>query len=111
MCHDVIGEPLIHKVFNVTDSINVAQYFMASSLTRYFKALELNVSIVFCVVYHIVIQFCEVGLVPRETLHVDEAIKVVDAECYFNAVSWCNLYFVLCEARESVRNMYPCFSH
>lgn len=92
--------PFIHKVFYVTDSINVAQDFMAASLLGKFESLELNVPVVLCEIDHVVVQLDKGRPIPLKSVHVNDTIQVKEPKCNLYPIPRSNLNLILSKPRK-----------
>jgi hypothetical protein len=90
--------PVIHLVFHVTDPVDVTDDFEVAHLSTILflqNLLQLFVSIVVKIIYHIFVHPHHLGLVPLESFHVDKAIEIINAETYLDSVHGGHLDLIL----------------
>ena len=91
--------PFVDIVFHITDPVHVAQDLHVFGLLGDFELGQLHISVVAGEVNQVARYLGELGLVPGQRFHIDQAIQVVNAKGYFKAVSGGKLDFVLRIAR------------
>ena len=99
--------PIVNRIFYVTNPISIAKNLKTSGLPWMIESLKLFITVVFHEVYHILINIWETWLSPLKRLHVDESVKIVNAESQVDSVAGRYLYFILSNPRHAVRDMDP----
>ena len=102
--------PIVNRILYITNPISIAKNLETSGLPWMIESLKLFIPIVLHEVHHILINIRKRWLRPLEAFNIDKSVQVVNAKAQVNMVTWCNLYFILCYSRHTIRYMDPCSS-
>ena len=98
----VVWNPIVDRVFNITNSVNVAKNFEMLDVSWVAEALDLFISIVLQEIDHVFIHIHYLRVLPSGGTHVNEPIQIVNAKADVDPVFWSQLYLVLAIPRKRV---------
>ena len=91
----VVWNPIIDRVFNITNSVNVAKNFEMLDVSWVVEFLDLFIAIILKEVDHVFVHIDYLRVLPRGGRHIDEAIQIINAKTNVDSVSWSQLYLIL----------------